>query len=82
MFVRIDVTDNGIGMSEDETAKVFARFYRSPRVTEEKGVGIGLYLAREILAKENGYIKITSKENQGTTFSLFLPKINANLSKL
>lgn len=82
MFVRIDVTDNGIGMSEDETAKIFARFYRSPRVAEEKGVGIGLYLAREILAKENGYIKITSKENQGATFSLFLPKINANLSKL
>lgn len=82
MFVRIDVTDNGIGMSEDETAKVFSRFYRSPRVAQEKGVGIGLYLAREILVLENGYMKVTSKEKEGSTFSMFLPKINTNLSKL
>lgn len=82
MFVRIDVTDTGIGMNEDETSKVFARFYRSPRVSQEKGVGIGLYLAREILARENGYIKISSKIHKGSTFSLFLPKTDPNLSKL
>lgn len=82
MFIRIDVADSGIGMSEEETAKVFARFYRSPRVSQEKGVGIGLYLAREILSREGGYIKVTSKINQGSTFSVFLPKTNANLSKL
>lgn len=82
MFVRIDITDTGIGMSEDETSKVFARFYRSPRVSQKKGVGIGLYLAREILARENGYIKIASKIHKGTTFSLFLPKTDPNLSKL
>ena len=69
-------------MSENETAKVFARFYRSPRVSQEKGVGIGLYLAREILSREDGYIKVTSEVNKGSTFSVFLPKINANLSKL
>lgn len=82
MFVRIDVTDTGIGMNEDETAKVFTRFYRSPRAAEEKGVGIGLYLAREILTMENGYIKVTAKENEGSVFSVFLPKTNTNLSKL
>ena len=82
MFVRIDVADSGIGMSEEETAKVFARFYRSPRVSQEKGVGIGLYLVREILSREGGYIKVTSKIDQGSTFSVFLPKTNANLSKL
>lgn len=82
MFVRIDVADSGIGMSEDETAKVFSRFYRSPRVSQEKGVGIGLYLAREILSREGGYIKVTSKIDQGSTFSVFLPKTNATMSKL
>lgn len=82
MFVRIDITDTGIGMSEDETSKVFARFYRSPRVSQKKGVGIGLYLAREILAMENGYIKIASEIHKGSTFSLFLPKTDPNLSKL
>lgn len=82
MFIRIDVEDSGIGMGEEETAKVFLRFYRSPRVSQEKGVGIGLYLAREILSREGGYIKVTSKINQGSTFSVFLPKTNSNLSKL
>lgn len=82
MFVRIDVIDTGIGMNEDETSKVFARFYRSPRVSQEKGVGVGLYLAREILAMENGYIKISSEIHKGSTFSLFLPKTDPNLSKL
>lgn len=82
MFIRIDVTDTGIGMSEDETSKVFARFYRSPRVSRDKGVGIGLYLAREILSREGGYIKVTSKINHGSIFSVFLPKTNPNLSKL
>lgn len=82
LFVRIDVADSGIGMSEEETAKVFSRFYRSPRVSREKGVGIGLYLAREILSREGGYIKVNSRINQGSTFSMFLPKTNANLSKL
>ena len=52
MFARIDISDTGIGMTEEETAAVFQRFYRSPEVNDEKGVGIGLYLAREIVERE------------------------------
>lgn len=74
MFFRIDVADTGIGLSEEETSKIFTRFYRSPRVYEESGSGLGLYLAREILAKENGYMKVTSEPGCGSTFSVFLPK--------
>ena len=74
MFVCVDVTDSGIGMTEEETAKIFTRFYRSPRVYEEKGVGIGLYLAREIVSKEGGYIKLSSGLSKGSVFSVFLPK--------
>lgn len=81
MFVCINISDTGIGMSEDETAKVFTRFYRSSEVRDEKGVGIGLYLAREILVKEGGYIKVSSEKGKGSVFSVFLPK-NSNLSKL
>lgn len=74
MFVRVDVKDTGIGMEEAETAKIFARFYRSPAVSGESGVGIGLYLAREILSREGGYIKVTSRPGKGSLFSVFLPK--------
>lgn len=73
MFVRIDISDNGMGISEDEQAKIFQRFYRSPKVHSEEGVGIGLYLAREIICAQGGYIKVDSKVGSGSTFSVFLP---------
>lgn len=81
MFAKIDISDTGIGITEEETAKVFTRFYRSPRVHDDRGVGIGLYLAREILSRQGGYIKVISEIEHGSTFSVFLPK-TANLSKL
>lgn len=74
MFVRIDIRDTGIGMTEDETAKIFSRFYRSPVVSGEEGVGIGLYLVREILSREGGYVKVASRLGEGSVFSVFLVK--------
>ena len=74
MFARIDISDTGSGIPENEQAKIFARFYRSKSVQEQEGVGIGLYLARQILSGEDGYIKVTSALGKGSTFSVFLPK--------
>ena len=74
MFCRIDVSDNGQGIPEEEQAKVFQRFYRSPSATDAEGVGIGLYLARQIITGQGGYIKLTSKPGEGSTFSIFLPR--------
>ncbi len=74
MFIRIDISDNGIGIAEEEIPKVFMRFYRSPVVLDKEGVGIGLYLAREIITKQDGYIKVKSEPGKRTVFSIFLPK--------
>ncbi|MEG6612247.1 HAMP domain-containing sensor histidine kinase [Pseudoclostridium thermosuccinogenes] len=73
MFCRIDITDDGIGIAEHEQSKIFTRFYRSPAVSNQEGVGIGLFLAREIVAAEGGYIKVSSSLGSGSTFSVFLP---------
>jgi len=73
MFARIDIQDTGIGIREEDYAKIFQRFYRSSEVAQEEGVGIGLYLAREIVMEEGGYIRLKSKEGEGSTFSVFLP---------
>lgn len=73
-YVCINVKDQGIGVCEDEKAQIFRRFYRGGRVQQEDGVGIGLYLAREILQKEKGYIKLTSKVGKGSCFGLYLPR--------
>ncbi|AEG60912.1 sensor histidine kinase [Desulforamulus ruminis] len=76
LFCRIDVADTGIGISEAEQAKIFARFYRSQSVCEQEGVGIGLYLTRQILAGQSGYIKVATSLGDGAVFSMFLPRKN------
>lgn len=73
MFLRIDITDTGRGIAEEDRARVFARFYRSHEVSTEQGVGIGLHLSREIISAEGGYIKVNSEIDKGSTFSVFLP---------
>jgi signal transduction histidine kinase len=74
MFVRVDISDTGIGISEEEHAKIFKRFYRGSDVKQKEGVGIGLHLAREIISGEGGYIKLSSTPGEGSTFSVFLPR--------
>lgn len=73
LFCRIDIADQGIGMSEGDTARIFTRFYRGEAVREQEGVGLGLSLAREIVSQENGYIKVISELGKGSVFSVFLP---------
>lgn len=74
----IEVKDTGIGLTEEEKAKVFSRFYRvdDARNRETGGVGLGLNIADYIVKKHNGKIKIDSVPNKGSTFSIVLPKTN------
>ncbi len=65
MFVCIEVADDGMGIKEEETAKIFQRFYRSQQAADEKGVGIGLYLTREIIREQGGYVKVASRPGVG-----------------
>lgn len=71
-FVRIDISDNGIGIDEQEQAKVFKRFYRGQNTVDVEGIGIGLYISRKIIMEQGGYIKVQSCPN-GSVFSVFLP---------
>ncbi len=74
MFAAVHVSDSGIGIREEEQAQIFERFYRSREVSQEKGVGIGLYLVREIAAKQGGYVSVRSKYGEGSTFSFYMSK--------
>jgi len=74
MFAAVHVSDSGIGIREEEQAQIFERFYRSREVSQEKGVGIGLYLVREIAAKQGGYVYVRSKYGEGSTFSFYMSK--------
>ena len=73
MYVEVKVTDTGKGISESNQAAIFRRFYREEEVHDQQGVGIGLYLAREIVTRQGGYIKVVSELGQGSEFSIMLP---------
>lgn len=74
LFSAIRVTDTGPGISEAEQAKIFGRFYRASGAWQTEGVGIGLYLTRQIAEKQGGYVKVESMPGMGSTFLLYIPR--------
>ena len=72
-YTKIDISDTGRGIAENQQAAIFKRFYREPDVHNIAGIGIGLYLTREIIAKQGGRIKVTSAAGRGATFTIYLP---------
>lgn len=73
LFTKIDIMDSGMGIDKEEINNIFKRFYRIKSVSTIDGVGIGLYLSREIISMEGGYIKVNSQKGVGSIFSIFLP---------
>lgn len=72
-FAAVSVRDTGPGIAESEQAQVFGRFHRAPEAYEQAGVGIGLYLTRQIATLQGGYVRLQSVPGKGSTFSLYLP---------
>ena len=72
MYLKIDIADTGIGIPEQHQGTIFKRFYREDAVHDVEGIGIGLYLAREIISLQGGYIRVASEVGKGSVFSVFL----------
>lgn len=79
-FVCIQV--QGVGIKEEEQGMIFERFYRSKSVSSEPGFGIGLYLVREVLSKQGGYVKIKSQIGKGFTIQLYLSRYEVPIRNL
>lgn len=73
----ISVADTGIGMTQEDLNHIFERFYRSDQVRNEKisGHGLGLSIAKLIILKHTGRIKVRSQYTVGTTFTITIPKV-------
>lgn len=74
LFSAIRVCDTGPGIAEAEQAKIFGRFYCASGAWQTEGVGVGLYLTRQIAEKQGGYVKVDSMPGMGSTFSLYIPR--------
>jgi len=76
-FIKFSVTDQGMGISEEEQSKIFERFYRVGEVQRHyPGMGIGLYICQQIIQNHGGTIWVESQKNTGSTFSFTLPFMN------
>lgn len=73
IFTKLSICDTGKGIAADRQAQIFTRFYREPEVHEKDDIGIGLYLTRQILELQNGYIEVHSEPDCGSEFHLYLP---------
>ena len=75
-YVKICVIDNGIGFEKDYETKVFEPFYRLHHDYNYKGSGLGLTLAKKIVANHRGFIKASSEKDTGTTMMIYIPLLN------
>lgn len=78
--VEISVVDQGIGIPEDELARIFERFYRvdPARHRSTGGTGLGLSIVKHIAATHGGEVRVWSAEGQGSTFTLVLPLVEGD----
>jgi two-component system CheB/CheR fusion protein len=72
-YIKISVTDNGIGFNQEFASKIFEPFYRLHNNDQYHGSGLGLTLVKKIIVNHNGFITVKSKVDQGTTFCIYLP---------
>lgn len=78
LYSRVDITNYGSEIPKTEYNKIFQRFYRGKNDNGQEGVGLGLYLAREIIGHQKGYMKVMSEQGK-TRFSIFLLKKNVEV---
>jgi signal transduction histidine kinase len=72
-LVRINITDQGIGIPEEDLKNLFQPFYRATNTSEIEGTGLGLAIMKEFVDKHGGEINVSSILNKGTTISVILP---------
>jgi signal transduction histidine kinase len=76
-MVRVEVTDHGIGLSEEDQARIFDRFERPGKASKQAGLGLGLWIASETAKALGGQIRVISEIGRGCTFIVELPRNNS-----
>ena len=78
-YVHCTVSDNGIGMSPEDCAQLFTKFFRSedPAVREVSGTGLGLCIVKSLVELQGGKIEVESQLEEGTVFTFTVPVAEA-----
>src|SRR5690606_28139953 len=74
-IIEIAVTDQGLGISEEDQARIFERFYRADQARSRHtgGTGLGLSIVKHAIQRHGGEVRLWSREGQGSTFTIRLP---------
>lgn len=72
--IRVSISDNGIGISKEDQLRIFEKFERATLASEERGLGLGLYITFNIISAHKGKLWVESEPGKGSTFSFELPK--------
>ena len=77
-FVNFDIKDTGIGMTEEQLGKLFDTYTQAERSTSAKygGTGLGLSISKHFAEMMGGGVEVTSKVGEGSTFSIFVPRVS------
>lgn len=76
-FVRLEVQDQGRGIAPDDRERVFQKFERAVDAREVAGLGLGLYIVRQIVQMHGGTVAVESTPGEGATFVVTLPSARA-----
>lgn len=69
IYSKIEIKDEGVGIDKEDLPHIFERFYKGKNSSSDS-IGIGLALAKSIIEKNNGYISVNSKLNEGSIFTI------------
>jgi two-component system sensor histidine kinase SenX3 len=80
----ISVADNGVGVPADEQDRVFERFYRAGRLSQQanRGTGLGLSIVKHVAQNHRGDVRVFSQLGLGSTFTLRIPVADSNVDGL
>lgn len=71
------VADDGLGIAEEDQARIFRAFYRTenPEALNEPGTGLGLGIVATVVERHSGRLEVSSRLGEGTTFTVVLPAV-------
>ena len=81
---RLQVQDHGMGIPREALGHIFSRFYRAANTASQQvsGMGVGLYVVKQVVELHGGYVEVESVEGEGSTFSIFLPLAPQELGRV